>query len=354
MFVLEALVLTFMTTPLVTTFYPPHLRSRISATGANFDSVADDEARRKTKAGQDGDSTAKRRFTVVLDKLEHLPGAMALAQLIQPSVPVDDKRKRSSTESRLSSKAALRPPSISIEALRLIELSDRTSAVMKSSASETLLHTDPLLAIFRMYGQLNDLPITPAMSIVPYDDLSYSVAEHARNHGSDMIMVPWLPPTKDGNSVTDAPPSAAMPSTPKFSSNNPFDLLFKSGIDKPASVLHSQFVRGVFAQSSVDVALFVDRTAAGTQTGGSQHVFLPFFGGPDDRLALEFVVQICENPRVTATVLRMVKKDVEVVVSPVPTAYAADTKGTPVVPEESNLLTVASVSLSFLLVSLSD
>ena len=37
MFVLEALVLTFMT------FYSPHLRLRIAASGANFDNIADQE-----------------------------------------------------------------------------------------------------------------------------------------------------------------------------------------------------------------------------------------------------------------------------------------------------------------------
>ncbi|KAF9459201.1 Sodium/hydrogen exchanger family-domain-containing protein [Collybia nuda] len=349
MFVLEALVLTFMTTPLVTTFYPPHVRKHISATGANFDNVADDEGNKKRISQTDNGDT-KRRFTIVLDKIEHLPGAMALAQLIQPSAPVPDlKKKRSSTESQMSSKAGVRQPQLSIEALRLIELSDRTSAVMKSSASEILLHTDPLLAIFKMYGQLNDIPITPSMSIVPYDDLSYSVAEHARNHSSDMIMIPWLPPSKDGSGVIDAPPSANAPATPKLSSNNPFEMLFKSaanGIEKPASAVHSQFVRGVFAQSGMDVALFVDRTDArtGAQTSGRQHVFLPFFGGPDDRLALEFVVQICENPRVTATVLRMMKKDVEVLLSPVRSAHIGDDKRSEIAIEDRNMLTVASAT----------
>jgi hypothetical protein len=42
MFVLEALILTFMTTPLVTYFYLPHLRRRIAASGSNFDNIADE------------------------------------------------------------------------------------------------------------------------------------------------------------------------------------------------------------------------------------------------------------------------------------------------------------------------
>ncbi|KAF5377901.1 hypothetical protein D9615_006762 [Tricholomella constricta] len=375
MFVLEALILTFMTTPLVIRFYPPHVRKRISATGATFGNVADDEAHGADRKSQTGDPTGKRRFTVVLDKLEHLPGAMALCQLIQPSLPaiVIDKPKRSSNESsRLSTKAVARQAPLSIEALRLIELSDRSSAVMKSSVADTLLGTDPLLAVFKMFGQLNAMSITPAISIVTHDDLSHTVAEHANNHGSDLIMLPWLPPSVDctgagvaigtgvGNANED--PAAATypkPSNPKTASSNPFDLLLRSGRsgpttgagEKPYAVIHSQFVRGVFAQAKTDVALFVDQSANGTPglgsggPSGSQHLFLPFFGGPDDRLALEFVVQICEHQRVSATVLRMIKRDVEVPLTIVPTAHLSDIKiAQSPNPEDANMLTVASVT----------
>ncbi|RDB14902.1 K(+)/H(+) antiporter 1 [Hypsizygus marmoreus] len=365
MFVLEALTLTFMTTPLVMRFYPPHTRKRISATGANFDNVADEEGGpSRDRKTQPGDVISKRRFTVVLDKLEHLPGAMALAQLIQPSTLPPEKAKRSSTESsRISNKPApalkLAPP-LSIEALRLIELSDRTSAVMKSSAADSLLRTDPLLAIFRMFGQLSALPITTSMSIVPYDDLSYSVAEHARNHGSDMIMLPWLPPAGSEPGQGHPPDPTTSPKPPQ--SNNPFDLLFRTGPggsaaggqQKSLAVIHSHFVRGVFAQAKTDVALFVDQSppavvasglmSDGVGAGGSsqQHLFFPFFGGPDDRLALDFVVQICANANMTATVLRMVKKEVEAPLSNIPTAHLNDLKSPMPSTEDANALTVAS------------
>src|SRR5882757_2264184 len=67
------------------------------------------------------------------------------------------------------------------------------------------------------------------------------------------------------------------------------------------------------------VALFVDpghthHTHINTSPGGNveqQHIFFPFFGGPDDRLALEFVVQLCANPKMGATVVRMEKGGVE-------------------------------------------
>ena len=353
MFVLEALVLTFMTTPLVTILYPPHLRKRISATGTPFGNVPDDEGSPvlDRKSPVNGEGAVRRHFTVILDKVEHLPGAMALAQLIQPqstSITDDDHIN----DNPMRSSSIRRPthfPKVTLSALRLIELSDRTSAVMKSSVADSLLHTDPLLAVLRMYGvlHLQGVPVQPALAIVPYEDMAYSVVEHAREHGSEMVMLPWL--TAVGGAEVEREP--VTPSAKSPMSNNPFEALFRSaaGFEKSASVIQSQFVRSVFAQAkTTDVALFIDQPSAPVQNTGKQHVFLPFFGGPDDRLALEFVVQICENPRFSASVVRLFKKEVEAPVSGLPVAKV-DSKvrdGNAVVREEANMLTVASVGIS--------
>ncbi|TFK34191.1 Sodium/hydrogen exchanger family-domain-containing protein, partial [Crucibulum laeve] len=355
MFVLEALVLTFMTTPLVTWLYPPQFRTRISATGANFNNVADDEARDKRPATRDG--AFRTRFTVVLDKIEHLPGMMALTQLVHPAAPpspVAERSKDRRGEQRASTSTnSYNQQSITyVEALRLIELSDRVSAVMKSSVSEAVQLADPVLSVFRMFAQLNDIRITPSMSIVQYDELSYSVAEHAKNFEADMIMIPWLPPTYDvydGNLAQQhAPRERHEPTTTNLprSPSNPFDIFFKSTSslqETSAPEIHSHFVRGVFSRTKTDVALYIDQNTPGSTSGGStgsqQHLFLPFFGGPDDRLALEFVVQVCtENLRVTATVLRIVRRDVDAPIRQVDNAQLKDGRNM----EEINNLTVAS------------
>ena len=86
--------------------------------------------------------------------------------------------------------------------------------------------------------------------------------------------------------------------------------------------------------------------------GDGVHVFLPFFGGPDDRLALDFVVQICANPRVSGTVVRITKCD-GVAVSTGEAQAGALTSGIadkgldPEVIEELNRLTVGSVNLFY-------
>ena len=293
MFVFEALLLTFATTPTVSFLYPPRLRTRASVTGPSFANIRDrkdNESGTDNRIKQGDESVCKHRFTVVLDKLEHLPSMMAITQLLQPPPPAYSQTE-SSTPSQSTGKEVEVPAHFG--ALRLIELADRPSDVMKSSATDALLHTDPLLAIFRTFAELNGLPVSSALSIVPFDTLATSVGEHARAQDAQLVLVPWLP-SAQAPEITDA--GAAQ-------DRSPFDSLFLT--DRSS---HSHFVRGVFAHAGTNVALLIGRAPFGVRE--QTHLFLPFFGGPDDRLALDFVVQLCANPRVCATVVRMTKHDI--------------------------------------------
>ncbi|KAH9999652.1 Sodium/hydrogen exchanger family-domain-containing protein [Russula compacta] len=301
MFVFEALLLTCATTPTVSFLYPPHLRTRATVTGPSFANVRDpkddesgfdNRSRTKHKEG-----VAKRRFTVVLDKLEHLPSMMAITQLLQPPPPA-----YSQTEIP-PGQGPKEEPEVSTHfgALRLLELADRPSDVMKSSATDALLHTDPLIAIFRTFAELHGLPVSTSLSIVPFDSLATSVAEHVRAVESQLVLIPWILPAQ-------APeiPDTGGASNVAQDRNTPFDALFRA--DRSTPLVHSHFVRGVFAQAATNVALLIGRAPLGVRE--QTHVFLPFFGGPDDRVALDFVVQLCANPRVRATVVRITKHDV--------------------------------------------
>ncbi|EGN94001.1 hypothetical protein SERLA73DRAFT_63288 [Serpula lacrymans var. lacrymans S7.3] len=320
MFVLEAVLLTFMTTPLVNTLYPPERRTRVSPLGEEWE--GEGEGKGEGWEGEDGLGRWKTRFTIVLDKLEHMPGMMAFTQLIQPPHPSSSSSPLDATPRT----PAFSPP-IHIDALRLLELSDRTSAVMRSSAADTLLYTDPLLGIFGMYGELNGVGVRGGLEFVGWEGMAGCVTEWAVGRGSEMVCLPWLPPMSSSptGAITAGEDTPAF--TPRASvMHNPFEAFFGGGRggDKSASAIHSQFVRGVFAQAKTDVAIFVDPghstshlhpTPRGRGLGGmegkgrgKQHVFFPFFGGPDDRLALEFVVQLCASGRMSASVVRVCKR----------------------------------------------
>jgi hypothetical protein len=359
MFVLEALVLTFMTTPIVTILYPPHLRVRVTATGANFNNVDGEAARnqpptrrpRTSGSAHSDDTKWRTRFTVVLDKVEHLPAMMSLTQLIHPSPPPPYSSDHSSISSlRLSSRR-----DVSIDALRLIELSDRVSAVMKGSATDTLLHTDPTLEIYRTFGDINGVDVATSLAIVSFDDLAVSVVDHARNKVSHLVLLPWLPPGHNSESPKD-PGSDSHPSAPTHhhSSTNPFDALFKAthGGTAPTSVVHSQFVREVFSLCpDIDVALYIDPVARSPgdvfRKSTAYHLVLPFFGGPDDRMALEWAVQLCSSVRVSATVIRVRKEDIKEEVRKPSEAHVASSgekgQGIPILEHPTIQHTITSV-----------
>ena len=345
MFVLEAVVLTFLTTPLVNKFYPPEMRVKASVgphqgeikpspSSTEVDekvssadvTIAGRSVSSPTEKWTDVGEEPKTRFTVILDKIEHVPGMMALMQLIQPPSVIDDSKKEKRKSLNMKEKTRPQPmhraSNVSVDALRLIELSDRTSAVMRSSNADTLINTDPLLNIFSTFGDLNGVSVSSSLAVVTYDDLSLSVAEHAQRHPSQLVLVPWLPPqhstehggmtvTGGGDGTETAP---ASPRAATAYMQNPFETLFRgtgSSAGQSPSALHSHFVRSIFASAQTDVALYIDRHHPGESAlpmiNSQQHIFLPFFGGPDDRLALNFVVQLCAHPRVSATVVRIVR-----------------------------------------------
>ncbi|EJD50751.1 hypothetical protein AURDEDRAFT_99595 [Auricularia subglabra TFB-10046 SS5] len=289
MFVIEALTLTFCTSPLVQAIYPPQYHTKVNGGRINLEepsTTVGTPVKRSSDWTEDGEDSWKLKLTVVLDKLEHLPALMSLAQLFQPGqkpLPVDAKRK-GIQRSR-------------VDALRLIELSDRTSAVMKSATADTLLHTDPLITVFRTFGGINDFPVSSALAVVPYDSFAASVQEHVREMSSQMLLTSWR--------IASSEHSATGPAL------NPLEGMFRAGSsDLASAVVHSQFIRNLFATSTVDVALFVD---PGSEESfgrrGKKHLLLPFFGGPDDRLALSLVLQLCANPDISATVVRVVKTE---------------------------------------------
>jgi len=315
MFVLHALVLTFITTPLTIMFYPARLRTYA---GAIDEKSRDGTAPEGHPPRNISDESPKTRFSVILDKVEQLPAVMTLTQLLRhPSAglsPLDSESLVSVTENKISDidtslpglvSIASRSQTISMSALRLIELTGRTSAVLKSQAADALVLSDPILSIFKTFGRLNKFLVSTSLSVVSHEEFPAAIAEHARENTSQMVILPW-----SSSSMSVAEESSGISGS--VSPYNPFSSLFDKNIsrDQASSIVYSQYIRKVFAVSPADVALYVDRGLPAVSSSGTYpHIFMPFFGGPDDRLALSFVVQLCANESVMATVVRITSCD---------------------------------------------
>lgn len=341
MFVVEAVVLTFITTPITLLIYPEKHRVR----GSEIDRKSPMDAE-KSIAGRSfapnasGGREQTSRFLVVLQKIEHLAAVMLLAQMLEP--PAAKQRSppvalitSKNMESDVSDESTKSSPShtntalptlsndgypvgpVRIDALKLIELTGRTFSVMQSAEKDQLLLTDDALQLFRQFGRLRGLDITPHISIVGEDSFPAAVAEHADVLSSQLVILPWTVPVTGNASLIEPPMSSTEPAGLVAStSRTPFDNLF--GAETQGSPMYSHFLRRVFTECPSDIALFIDRgfgSSGSFAPGAGQHVFLPFFGGLDDRLALRFVIQLCHHQNVTATIVRISKPDTDAVVT---------------------------------------
>ena len=169
------------------------------------------------------------------------------------------------------------------------------SAVLKPQEASSFVYNDLIISVYRTFYQLNCLNLTASLSIVSHEQFPDTVAKHADRFTDDNYSRPRGVTLDEENT--------------KVGVRNPFDGDFHkaTAVDQTSSVVFSEFIRNVFAGSPSDVALFVDRGLNLGYAASNQHLFLPFSGGPDDRLALNFLGQLCENPSVTATAVRFVK-----------------------------------------------
>lgn len=313
MFVVHALILTIMTTPLTLAFYPPKYRTRDAIHATDKQTSGGEAGVPVVRASSNDDARAK--FSFILDKIEQLPAAMTLAQLLQMNISPNDishtisDEKIAETSSEYTDLAyavaqyGTDQRRVKIDALRLIELTTRTSAVLKSQEVDSFLYNDPVVSVFKTFGYLNRLLVSATLSVVSYDEFPEAIAKHARESSSEMVVIPW---SRGTTSAVDEGSHASV-------ARNPFDGIFHKTTtqDQTSSVVYSEFIRNVFLTSPTDVALFVDRglTASSSTGNANQMLFLPFFGGPDDRLALSFLVQLCMNTSVQAHVVRIIKTE---------------------------------------------
>ena len=344
MFVVEAVVLTFATTPMTLWIYPERVRTRGTAELDHKKSATDAEKSAtgsRFMAGASGGREHTSKFLVVLQKIEHLAAVMLLAQMLEPP-PATQRSPWSAKDKEKSKKnldgdisegsveshpnyapVPLEPlktgpaaPLIRINALKLIELTGRTFSVMQSAEKDQLLLTDDALQLFRQFGRLRGLEITPHITIVGQDSFPAAVAEYAGGLGSELVIVPWtVPVSSSSSSALTESPSVLIEKggvTPSPSSISPFDGIFTS--ETQGSPLYTHFIRHVFSESPSDVALLIDRgfgSSASYSPGAGQHIFMPFFGGADDRLALRFVVQLCHHTNVTASIVWVQKSGID-------------------------------------------
>ena len=205
---------------------------------------------------------------------------------------------------------------LEVHGLRMLELTERLSSVMKDSEVDDLSTRDPVVNAFHTFGQLNNVAVSGEIQLVPEGSYYETLSERASERNSDMILLPWSETGSFSEEVT-ANMMDTSQSAFSNSSYNQFVTKFLDTVSCNAAILINN---GFGALPKEDTqALHQVRTnlsirshrilATAPLLNQSHHVFLPFIGGFDDRVALRFVLRLARNPNVTATIVHVKSVD---------------------------------------------
>lgn len=320
-----ALVTTFATTPLVSALYPPWYQKKLAAWKRGEIDWDGNRLVPGSNLSEHGDSSLEkqgrheiRRLLVYL-RLDSLPSlftfvallggdqAGLLVKKIHPQKERESTQEDHSGETLPSSKSNKRP--LEVHGLRIRDLTERLSSVMKESEVEEFSTMDPVVNAFHTFGQLHNVAVSGEVQIVPEGSYADILTATASAQASDMVLLPW---SESGALVEEGYPFLESAQTFFTSvSHNQFITKFLDTVPCNAAIFVNQGF-GALPRSEPKplhrVATNLSmRSTAGQPTAPildrSHHIFFPFFGGPDDRVALRFVLRLAQNSSVTATIL---------------------------------------------------
>ena len=332
MFVVMALVTTFATTPLTSSLYPPWYQKKIEAwkrgeidwdTGKPTGAVSAETGSTRDSLLYEMMEASKVHKMLVYLRLDNMPTILAFMSLLG-GTPQQTTRvhpvNQGSDESKVrdnvqDTENTIKRPRRPIEAhgVRLVGLTERDSSVMLASELEEYSIHDPLVNTFRTFGNLHNLAVSGEVVVLPESSFADTLTAKASTLTSDVLLLPWS--ATGSMSETAFVSAEANSSKLSASSFTSFVLnTLNNATCTTALFLNRNF--GGSSTNSVRPALIRSKSAASMNSvkGGltqptapaadrSHHIFCPFFGGADDRAALRLVLQMAENPEVTATII---------------------------------------------------
>lgn len=258
MFVVMALVTTFATTPLTTWLYPPWYQRKLELWkqgkidwdgnllhhGDDTDESSEADILRKTDVAK--------RILVYL-RLDGLPSLFTMVSMFahkhddicesNPKSAGNDQDVMKNAEA-MASVATLRRP-LQIHGLRLMELTERASSVMRVSEIEEFAGRDPIIKAFGTFGQSRTLAVAGQIAVVPEQSFSGTLMSRARDLKSDLLLVPWSE-------------TGTMSEYPSIFDTNPGDPL----ANRPFTGLASEVFEK--ARETCHVGMVIDKTVLST------------------------------------------------------------------------------------------
>lgn len=191
------------------------------------------------------------RLLTMLNRIESIPSIMALMKLL--------KRDKVA-------------PSVEVHALRLLELTQRTSAVMKFKDLRETQRQDPVLNVLRTFANLIGIQsLQTHVDLCAASDITKTVSDYASNVDANIVLLPWI----NRYIINNENYAAAL-------------------LDSNYAEL--EFVNGAFSIHCCSVGLFIDRGFGQIQDGDldvTPQIIVAYKDSThDDRAALLFALRL--------------------------------------------------------------
>ncbi|KAI7901629.1 Sodium/hydrogen exchanger family-domain-containing protein [Cokeromyces recurvatus] len=300
--VVMALITTFMTTPIVMWLYPEWYQKQ---TAEGFNEDQDSIYFNTHKAGSSMKTNCSEfepedyySLVTMMNRIDTVPSMMALIRLLkQDSSP----RTKKFSKSRLD-----------IHVLRLLELTQRASDVMKIQDMRETQRQDPVLNVLRTFTSLIGIEsLHTRLDFRSSTEFINAVSRYSESVSADLILLPWIGATTTTTTTTTMTDTI-----------NPFEQSASSS-HHPLLLSDVDFASSAYSIKHCTVGLFIDRGFGHIQDGNPKdqtnfQIIVPFSqGGPDDRAALLFALRLQLYRQAEVLVLKPIKSD-----SSVSTLYA--------------------------------
>jgi len=104
---------------------------------------------------------------------------------------------------------------LEVHGVRMLELTERTSSVMKVSEADEYAVQDPVVNIFRTFGQLNNVAVSGGGAVIPEGSYADTLTGKASDLSSDLVLIPW----SETGSVNDGQASLLDTTENRFTSS---------------------------------------------------------------------------------------------------------------------------------------
>lgn len=166
---------------------------------------------------------------------------------------------------------------------------------------------DPVINVFRTFGKLNEVLVTARMAIVPDSSFADSVEQQTRTSKAEMVIVPWT-----SHLVTGATSIPQDDFIMKVLDNVEtrigvmIDTTLHIDDESPSEPSLSRSISVVSLRNKMRTSTSeIQEIGSSVSLQDGYHVFLPYFGGRDDHVALMLVTQLLQCPDVKATVVKI-------------------------------------------------